>query len=271
TYCPLCNSGLAFERTVDGEVLDFGTSGRLFQSNLVMYDRQHKSLWIQFTGEAVVGEPWVGTELERISTALVSWETFKENHPDGWVLGRDTGHNRNYGRNPYPNYEDRGSSFLFEGPTDDRLPPNTRVVGLSAEDDTDPVAIVLQHLRDERVVRLDDIGGQAVTAWWAPGTASALDASDIDEGRDVGQTASYRPLGPDGQTLHFSVSDEDETRFVDDETGSTWNFDGKAIGGELEGAQLEAIPRDDTFWFVWFSFRPETDVLGASALDSDGG
>ena len=118
TYCPLCNSGLAFERTVDGQVLDFGTSGRLYQSNLVMYDRQTKSLWTQFTGQAVVGADFVGTELARIPTALLGWEEFAQATPDGLVLSRDSLPGRDYGRNPYPGYEGSGDAFLFEGPRD---------------------------------------------------------------------------------------------------------------------------------------------------------
>lgn len=264
TYCPLCNSGLAFDRTVEGQVLDFGTSGRLFQANLVMYDRQTKALWIQFTGRAVVGEPWVGTELERRSTALLSWEEFKESSRDGVVLSRDTGHDRSYGTNPYQGYEDRGSSFLFDGPTDDRLPPNSRVVGLTGPDDGDPVAVALAHLRQQRTVDVD-VAGDPIVVFWAPGKASALDTSDIDEGRDVGQTGSFRPTGPEGRQLTFQASEEDEKRFVDEQTGSTWTVAGKAVAGPLEGAALEEVPRDDTFWFVWFAFRPQTEVVGAEA------
>lgn len=261
TYCPLCNSGLAFKRTVAGTVLDFGTSGRLFQANLVMYDRQTKNLWIQFTGRAVAGEPWAGTELERLATGLVAWGEFKAAHPDGTVLSRDTGFDRSYGRNPYPGYEGRGSRFLFEGPTDDRLNPDARVVGLVGSDDQDPTAVPLEVLRDRRVVDLA-VAEEPVTLWWAPGAASALDASEVAGGRDVGQTGAFRPVAPDGSKLTFSVS-PDGKRFVDDQTGSTWNILGQAVAGTLKGTTLEEMPRDDTFWFVWFSFRPETEIVGA--------
>lgn len=265
TYCPLCNSGLAFERTVEGQVLDFGTSGRLFQSNLVMYDRQTKALWIQFTGEAVVGEPWVGTELERLATGLLSWQEFKDTAPDGVVLSRDTGFSRDYGRNPYPDYDEGRNGFLFRGPDDDRLPPNTRVVGLVTADEQDATAVVLDLLRAEPVVEVD-LGGEPAVVLWAPGAASALDAFEVDAGQDVGQTAAFRPFGPDGERLTFAVAEDDDTRFVDAETGSTWDLSGTAIAGPLEGAELEELPRDDTFWFVWFAFRPATDVVGSEVV-----
>jgi hypothetical protein len=264
TYCPLCNSGLAFERTVDGEVLDFGTSGRLFQANLVMYDRQTKTLWTQFTGRAVVGEDFVGTELERIPTSLLGWQEFKEAAADGVVLSRDSVPGRDYGRNPYPGYEDTGDEFLFEGPRDDRLPPNSRVVGLGT--DRDPVAVPLDRLRAERVVDVE-VDGTPMTVWWAPGQASALDTSDIDAGEDVGSTAAFVRTLEDGTELTFSP-EEGTSRFRDDQTGSTWNLLGEAVDGELAGTQLEGVSRDDTFWFVWFAFQPDTAVAGGETADA---
>lgn len=257
TYCPLCNSGLAFFREVDGTLLDFGTSGRLFQANLVMYDRQTRTLWSQFQGHAVVGE-LVPAELERLSTALLSWEEFRESTPDGLVLSRQSVPGRTYGRNPYPGYDDAGDSFLFRGPRDDRLPPNTRVVGMGGEDD--PVAVPLPELQDRGVVRLE-VDGRPVTVWWAPGQASALDATDVDSGQDVGSTGAFVPVLDDGTELTFAPDASDETRFVDDQTGSTWNLVGEAVEGELEGTQLQPVTRDDTFWFVWFAFRPDTRIL----------
>ncbi|MBW3619499.1 MAG: DUF3179 domain-containing protein [Actinobacteria bacterium] len=265
TYCPLCNSGLAFERTVDGQVLDFGTSGRLFQTNLVMYDRQTKTLWAQFTGRAVVGEDFVGTELVRVPTALLGWAEFKEAAPDGVVLSRDSDPSRDYGRNPYPGYEGSGDSFLFEGPRDERLDPNARIVGLGT--DRDPVAVTLDHLREEQVVALD-LDGDPVTVWWAPGQSSALDNASVDDGQDVGSTAAFRSTLEDGTELTFAPSDDDPTAFVDEQTGSTWNLLGEAVEGDLEGTRLTAVSRDDTFWFVWFAFQPDTGIVGGGTTDA---
>lgn len=257
TYCPLCNSGLAFFREVDGTVLDFGTSGRLYQSNLVMYDRQTRTLWSQFLGQAVVGE-MVPAELERLSTALLSWEEFRDTTPDGLVLSRESVPGRDYGRNPYPGYEESGDSFLFQGPRDDRLPPNTRVVGLG--DEADAAAIPLPTLQEQRVVQVDVAGGP-VTVWWAPGQASALDEADVDSGQDVGSTGAFRPVLEDGTVLTFAPASDDQATFLDDQTGSTWNLLGEAVDGELQGTRLEPVARDDTFWFVWFAFRPHTRVV----------
>jgi hypothetical protein len=254
TYCPLCNSGLVFEATVDGEVLDFGTSGRLWRSNLVMYDRSTRSLWSQFTGEAIVGER-LGQELERLPMQIVSWSEYRSTWPDGAVLSRDTGHNRPYGSNPYTGYDTSASPFLFDGETDGVLPQMARVVTTGGEED--PVAYPLSVLTEHRVVA-DEVDGEPVVVLWVPGTASALDDGTIADGQDVGATGVFRPSA-DGQDLTLEPDDDD--RFRDTQTGSTWTVTGLAVDGALEGAQLERIPHDDTFWFVQFAFRPETRVV----------
>ncbi|MDQ3537937.1 MAG: DUF3179 domain-containing protein [Actinomycetota bacterium] len=256
TYCPLCNSGLVFERTVDGEVLDFGTSGRLWNSNLVMYDRSTRSLWSQFTGEAIVGER-LGQQLERLPMQIVSWDAYRSGWPDGRVLSQETGHNRPYGQNPYTGYDSSGSPFLFDGDTGGPLPQMERVVTTGGEEDA--VAYPLTFLRDQRVVS-DEIAGQPIVVLWTPGTASALDTEDIPDGRDVGATGVFRPV-TDGEHLTFEPEGDD--RFRDTETSSTWNVLGRAVAGPLEGRQLERVPHDDTFWFVQFAFRPETRVVNS--------
>lgn len=258
TYCPLCNSGLAFERTLDGEVLSFGTSGRLWRSNLVMYDRGTRSLWSQFTGEAIVGER-LGDALERLPIQIVSWRQFVADWPDGSVLSRDTGHDRNYGANPYVGYDTTAQPFLFDGQTGGPLPQIERVVTTGGEDD--PVAYPLAELRQRRVVH-DVVAGQPVVVLWTPGTASALDGASVDAGADVGATGVFRPEA-DGAELTFEPAGEDE--FTDEQTGSTWTILGRATAGPLAGTRLEPVPHDDTFWFVQFAFRPETRVFGASA------
>ncbi|MDP9406276.1 MAG: DUF3179 domain-containing protein, partial [Actinomycetota bacterium] len=252
TYCPLCNSGLVFNPVVDGRTLDFGTSGRLWRSNLVMYDRATHSLWSQFTGEAIVGT-LLGTQLERLPSAIVSWETFKRQWPGADVLSRDTGHSRPYGNNPYVGY-DGGSPFLFDGDTGGPLPQMARVVAVTR--DAAAVAVPLDRLRDERVVAAE-LDGQPLVVFWAPGTASALDTEKIAEGADVGATGVFSPV-VDGKTLRFTAAGDGF--FVDDTTGSRWNLVGKAVAGPLDGERLARIAHDDTFWFVQYAFRPDTRV-----------
>ena len=101
TFCPLCNTAIAFDRRLDGSdtLYDFGTTGNLRYSDLVMWDRQTESWWQQITGEAIVGE-LTGSRLTAIPAQILGWETFTEEFPDSDVLSRDTGFDRTYGRNP---------------------------------------------------------------------------------------------------------------------------------------------------------------------------
>jgi len=98
SYCPLCNSAITYDRRAGGRVLEFGTSGMLYQSAMVMYDRQTESLWSHFTGQAIAGH-LVGTELDFIPSSMISWDQFRNDHEDGLVLSKQTGHSRDYGRN----------------------------------------------------------------------------------------------------------------------------------------------------------------------------
>jgi len=255
SYCPLCNSAVAYDRRLDDRVLDFGTSGLLYNSALVMYDRQTETLWSHFTGEGIIGE-LTGTDLDVFPLATVSWQTFREANPDGVVLSRDTGFSRDYGRNPYPGYDDvDGIPFLFQGEVDGRYTALTRIVGI--EDGDDAVGIPLADLREARVIT-GSIGGRPLVAWWAAGTASALESERIVDGVDVGATGVFVPEA-DGTPLTFSAAGDGT--FTDTETGSTWNLLGEAVAGDLAGSRLEPYVHVDTFWFAWSTFRPDTEIV----------
>lgn len=103
TYCPLCLTGFVFDPVVKGERVEFGTSGKLWQSNLVMYDRKTESLWPQVLGEAVVGE-MTGTKLPTLPSDQILYGNWKKKFPNGEVLSRETGAIRFYGSNPYGDY-----------------------------------------------------------------------------------------------------------------------------------------------------------------------
>ena len=254
TFCPLCNTAIAFERTLDGRVLDFGATGRLRYSNLIMYDRQTETWWQQAGGDAIAGE-LAGRQLAFYPATIVSWAEFRAAHPDGRVLSRETGFSRDYGRNPYVGYDDVDQPpFLFRGPTTPgTLPPMARVltVDLGGEAVAYPYAVL------EKVRAVNDVaGGRPVVVFWATGVASALDAGTIAQGRDVGAAAAFSPE-LDGRRLTFRGEGE---RIVDVETGSAWDILGRAVAGELAGRQLTPIVSVNHFWFSWAAFKPETRV-----------
>ncbi len=254
SFCPLCNTAIAFERTVNGQVLDFGTTGRLRYSNLIMYDRQTETWWQQATGQAIAGE-LTGTQLVFRPASIISWADFKANYPDGKVLSRDTGFSRPYGDNPYVGYDDvNNPPFLYRGPeTPGELPPVARV--LTIDLDGEAVAYPYDVLQQMNVVN-DTVGGTEVVVLWAAGTASALDGDTVAGGRDVGAANAYeREL--DGQALTFAL---DGSKIVDDETGSEWDVLGQAVNGPLTGKLLTPVVAVNHFWFSWAAFKPETRV-----------
>ena len=250
TFCLLCNSAIVFKRNHQGITYDFGTSGLLRHSDLVMYDRQTESLWQQFTGEAIVGV-MTGEQLMMIPSGLIGFEQFQAAYPAGKILSKETGYSREYGRNPYPGYDDiRNNPFLFRDPLDERLPAMARVVTVS--DGKYHNAYPVELLEKLGVIH-HQLGNQAVVIFHQDGVSSALDTTRIANGDDVGATGVFVPL-VGKQELTFIK----ERRFVDEQTGSHWNIVGQAILGPLKGKQLERLVHADQFWFSWGAFRPDT-------------
>ena len=293
TFCPLCNSALAFDRRlpltteqqaevsemnpeaaptepdeafleayrVQGEAADvtallpvtFGVSGTLYNSNLLMFDTATSTLWSQLLGVGSVGT-LSGTQLLRYPAQIVSFAEVRAAAPEAPVLSRDTGFARRYGQNPYVGYDDADSpAFLFAGTPDGRLAPKARVVSIDAP--AEAVAYPLETLSEAGVVN-DRIGNTPVTLFWQAGTTSALDAASIAASRDVGAVGVFeRTL--DGRNLTFQA---DGDAFVDEETGSTWNVLGAATAGPLAGEQLSKVVHDNTLWFAWAAFKPDTRI-----------
>jgi len=254
TFCPLCNTAIVFEREVDGQILDFGTTGRLRFSNLIMYDRQTETWWQQAEGKGIVGT-LTGTQLTFVPAAIVSWDEFKQANPAGLVLSRNTGFTRSYGQNPYVGYDNVDQPpFLYTGPkTPDQLPAVARVLTIDLNNDA--VAYPYEDLKKANVVN-DVVGNEKIVIFWSPGTASALDAQNIAEGKDVGTAAAYRRV-LDGLTLTFKF---DGQNIVDEQTGSSWNVLGQALDGKLKGQQLVQIVSVNHFWFSWAAFKPDTRI-----------
>lgn len=253
TFCPLCNTAIAFKRTFKEQVFDFGTTGRLRYSNLIMYDRQTETWWQQATGDAIAGEH-TGAQLEFYPVSMISWADFKDLHPDGQVLSRDTGHPRDYGRNPYFGYDDISQTpFLFDGSTPNQLPPMARVLTVDINDEA--IAYPYDVLREANIIN-DRVGSEDIVVIWAEGTASALDTRNIPDGQEVGSAVAYSRL-LDDMTLTFLFVDG---KFRDEQTNSEWNILGQAVAGVLKGRQLSPVVSINHFWFSWAAFKPETRI-----------
>lgn len=253
TFCPLCYTAIVFDRRLDGKEYSFGVSGMLRHSDMVMYDRETESWWQQITGEAIVGD-LTGKTLKQFPTQIISFGQFADAHPTGKVLSRETGHVRDYGRNPYVGYDDIDDvPFLFKGATDKRLRPMEKVVVV----DLGSKAKAYPHsITKERRVVYDRIGSTEIVIFHADGASSALDQARISESKNIGSTGVFESTF-DGQKLTFAY---DNGQFVDQQTGSRWNILGKAISGKLKGSELRQLRHGDYFAFAWLVFKPETEV-----------
>ncbi len=251
SYCPLCNSAVTFDRELDGEVLRFGVSGLLRNSDLVMWDRQTESLWQQITGEAIVGE-LAGAELDFVPSPIVAWSDFRAQFPNGQVLSRDQGiyPAELYDRQPYAGYDSSTRPFLFRGEPDDRYPAMERVVAVRI--DGTNKAYPFSEISDKRAVNDDVAGTPILVVFGADDTASVLDSGDVTTGRAVGVGLAFERT-VDGQVLTFESQGED--RFADQETGSEWDLFGNAVSGPLAGEQLTPVINTNELWFAWAAFN----------------
>ena len=262
TFCPLCNSAIVFDRRLDGEVLDFGTSGNLRNSDLIMWGRQTESWWQQFTGEAIVGS-LTGKKLQFLTATIISWEDFKVSRPEGTALDRNTGFNRSYTRSPYAGYDRVDNPpFLFDGDLDGRLLPKERVVAVEL-DSGEAVAFPYGILREERVVDYSR-GDHEMVIFFNPNTLSSFVDRTTLAFEEVGSSGVFNP-NVDDQRLTFRP---DGDKFLDNETGSEWNIIGEAIQGPLTGTTLTPVLHGDYFWFAYGAFRPDTIVYQGSGQGS---
>jgi hypothetical protein len=238
SYCPLCGSGIVYDRRVDGDVLSFGNTSALYESDLVMVDRNTGSYWWQVAGTAIVG-PLTGTALEPLPSTVATWEEWAAQHPQTMVLTRDTGHSRPYERDAFANYADVVDSGRFAFPVgeaalDSRLQASALVVGVTAGGVTRayPVKDAIDPIND-------DLAGEPIVVFPADGGASVFSAL------------------VDGKALQFERSDDG---FVDVATASIWSPAGVATSGVHEGATLDPIPSRTTFWFAFVGAFPDVEV-----------
>jgi hypothetical protein len=239
TYCPLCFTNQVFNLTMnDGQILEFGTSGKLYNSNLVMYDRTTKSLWSQAMSQAIVGE-LAGIKLERIPFDVAYWKDWKQLYPDSKVLSKDTGSSRPYGADPYGDYYTNGDVLFPVSNSDDRLGLKEIVIGL--ENKGQYKAYKLQEIENKKVLN-DQVNGKPIALM-------SLHPFMV---------RTYNPV-VDGQVLEFNYNEKDQN-FIDIQTGSLWNFEGKAVSGHMKGKELTRLPFDEGFWFEWVAFHPTTEL-----------
>ncbi len=239
TYCPLCFTTQVFNRTISGHVaVEFGTSGKLYNNNLVMYDRLSGSLWSQALGEGIVGTH-AGENLKRIPFDLAYWKDWKQLYPNSMVLSTDTGFTRPYGVDPYGDYYTSDQLFFPISNVDKRLGLKEMVVGL--DNGAQYKAYILHQIESSKVIN-DKVGNKSIVLF-------SLYPRMV---------RTYSPIIK-SQTLDFQYN-ASANKILDKQTGSQWNFDGIAVNGQLKGKQLTRLPFDEGFWFSWAAFHPQTRI-----------
>lgn len=252
TFCPLCNTGLIFDRRVRGETLQFGVAGLLRKSDMIMHDRATESLWQQASGEALVGR-YTGERLKLLGGASVPFGEFRDAHRDGLVLSPDAVSGAPYGISHYVGYEhgDRPRGPPLPGVLDAK----ERVLAILIDG-----RVVAHPFRDlARWLTVEGkLGGVRYVAFHERSMLSAMDQHNLTDSRAVGSAAAYSPV-LDGRRLKFR---RDGDRIVDKETGSRWNVLGRCIEGPLQGKQLAPVLSTVAFAFAIREFYPNVRFAG---------
>jgi hypothetical protein len=238
SYCPLCRSAIVYDRRLGDRVLSFGNTSALYESDLVMVDRNTGSYWWQVAGRAIVG-PLTDSELDPLPSEVATWVDWASRNPETLVLTRDTGYERPYERDAFATYTDVIDAGRFPFPVgeaarDGRLSPSALVVGVILNGGTRayPVDDLSDPINDE-------VGEVPIVLFPTDGGASVY-AATLD-----GERLQFRGHGGD---------------FVDVDTGSVWTSDGIAISGLHRGARLAPIPSRTTFWFAFVGAFPDVEV-----------
>jgi hypothetical protein len=243
TYCPLTGSAIGYYGEFKGLETSFGTSGKLINSNLVMYDRATDSYWPQILGISISGEN-KGNSLDTFKVVWTRWGLVKATYSDAKVLSDDTGFIRRYYQDPYGRYNESDSYYNVGGPFfpvmnhDPRLESKTVVIGIKINGEE--YAITKKIVTENQIVSFKTADSPLV----------AFYDEDLDSVNVFIRTYAKG-------ALRFKIQDG---AIIDEDTGSIWISDGTCISGELSGLKLKQVDHFDVMWFGWSAFYPETGL-----------
>lgn len=245
TYCPLTGSTLVFSGRLARASTTFGVSGRIYNNNLVLFDRETSSIWPQLLGVAVDG-PRKGERLRQlplaVTTTLGRWKT---RFPRSLVLTPLTGWRRPYRTWPYGRDYDQNDRVLFPlTARDGRYPPKQPIVGVTRPLEGGRIAAAA--IEKSAAVR------RGVTTFELDGVPFVVLADEA-----LAVVRVFRAEAG-GRRLTFRAQDE---AVVDHETGSRWSYMGIALSGPMGTERLEQVPAPEVFWFAWFATYPRTTVI----------
>ncbi len=238
TYCPLCYTSQVFERVIGDQEVEFGTSGKLYNSNLLMYDRLTESYWSQALGMAITGE-LSGQRLNLIPFDIITWGDWKVLHPETLVLTTVTGYVRSYATDPYGSYYTEPRIMFPVEHSDDRLHPKEIILGF-------------HHDEVYKAFRQNDVESETIVNDFVGDAPVMLVSLFPQNARAFERTV-------DSEVLDFVFHDD---AIFDSQTNSEWNYDGLAVSGHYDGVSLKRMALEPGFWFEWVAFHPNTLVYG---------
>ncbi len=235
-YCTLCRSGILFDTKVGGGTFTFGSSGLLYRSNKLMYDRETESLWMTIPGEPVSGKlADSGIKLKRLPVVVTTWQDWREKHPDTRVLSLETGFDRDY--RPGAAYGEYFASpdLMFPAPRlDERLKPKEEVFAIIVNGQ--PKAYALKRLRQNLVVN-DELGGEKIVV--------------VTDAKTSAVRAYLR-----GE--HSFQSRKGASAIIADD--AVWSVTESALLNQADGRSLPRLSGHLAYWFGWASFYPQTQL-----------
>jgi len=262
TYCPLCNSGIVYDRNLQFKgkdyLLEFEASGMLRNSDMVMLDRTTETLWQQLMGTAIVGT-FNEAELEMLPSIIISVEEFFTRYPNGKILSKKTGFTedeKRYGYNPYKNYDEKIAplqQFFDSDKVDKRLPAMERVVDIEYNENYK--IYPFKSVAKKGVIN-DVFKTKKVVLFYKSGTVSVLDEDYIVASKNIGSVTVFNAI-IEKQHLTFKKK---RGLFIDTKTGSKWDITGYCYAGKFKGKQLQIEPHSNHFAFAWLAFHPESEI-----------
>jgi hypothetical protein len=248
SYCPLTGSALAWLGTATDANATFGVSGLLYNSNLLLYDRESRSLWSQMY-EASVNGPRIRELPPRVQLIEAKFGTLRDMYPDATVMTRNTGYIRDYPDYPYGDYK-QSSDLLFPvSNADNRMHPKTRVIGLRSGSGVSPDTLT-------RVYQLGAFGPatQAINDQFGNQSIVVVGNTDLDF------AVIYDRELADGTILTFAPVENDLPNILSDDEGNVWDAFGTAVSGPRAGTQLEMTKSYTAYWFAWVSHFSNAEI-----------
>ncbi|HKJ33205.1 MAG TPA: DUF3179 domain-containing protein [Balneolales bacterium] len=253
TYCPLTGSGIAWNRTIDGQTTTFGTSGLLYRNNLVAYDRQTGTLWSQMLEEGIHGDN-ISKHAKMFQVLRTNWYTWKKAYPNSEVLSRETGYGRNYDLYPYGDYRTNNTYFLFPViHQDNHLPAKTIIYGVELTPNNHiayPASIIIKP------------GANPVSIMSKKGVTVINDSHNglvIAGSQKFNFTVAFGI--PDNiDTGNFTAIQNALPVVMQDQKGNKYNWFSEVTEGPDKGMKLKYVKSYSAYWFAWADFFPKTAI-----------